>query len=282
MTSAQPNELRQIALHAFLIEDPIEKCASVACMTPMLPVDPRVEMAGAESLPDVPGRPRAPVLVAPASLTNRSVNTLLGRAALLHALAHIEFNAINLALDAIWRFPGMPQDYYLDWLSVAREEAQHFGLLSERLKAIGYEYGDFPAHDGLWEMAQKTTGDALARLALVPRTLEARGLDVAPPVRHKLASASDPESAAVLDIILRDEIRHVAIGNRWYRHLCEQRGLDPIQAYDELALKYGAPKPRGPFNWSARKQAGFSDAELARLQKQTQRPATQTATDLGR
>jgi uncharacterized ferritin-like protein (DUF455 family) len=269
MTSTQPHELRQSALQAFLIDDPLEKCATVARMTPELTVDPVRQMDASGPLPDVPGRPDTPVLVTPASLTNRSVHTLLGRAALLHALAHIEFNAINLALDAIWRFAGMPQAFYRDWLTVAREEALHFELLCARLKAIGHAYGDFPAHDGLWEMAQKTTGDALARLALVPRTLEARGLDAAPPLRHKLASAGDAESAAVLDIILRDEIGHVAIGNRWYGYLCEQRGLDPIQTYEDLAHQYGAPKPRGPFNWSARKQAGFSDAELTRLKKQT-------------
>jgi len=279
MTSALPLELRQRCLQAFLIDDPLQKCELVAAMTPEIPVDTLRAMNEVGTLldvPNVPGRPSTPVLVAPAQLTHRSVHTLFGRAALLHALAHIEFNAINLALDAIWRFADMPQAFYRDWLRVAREEALHFGLLRARLMAIGHDYGDFPAHDGLWEMAQKTTGDALARLALVPRTLEARGLDAAPPLRHKLASAGDAESAAVLDIILRDEIEHVAIGNRWYGYLCEQRGLDPIQTYDDLAQQYGAPKPRGPFNWSARKQAGFSDAELTRLQKQTQRTVSAT------
>jgi uncharacterized ferritin-like protein (DUF455 family) len=186
---------------------------------------------------------------------------------LLHALAHIEFNAINLALDIIWRYAQMPQSFYRDWLRVAREEALHFGLLSARLESLGHQYGDFPAHNGLWEMASKTAPDLLARLALVPRTLEARGLDASPAIRHKLASAGDRESAATLDIILRDEIGHVAIGNQWYRYVCQQRELDPIATYDALATAYSAPRLRGPFNLKARRQAGFDEIELVRLQE---------------
>jgi len=222
----------------------------------------RVFVATAE----LPGRPPLPQLVAPAQVKQRSMGTQEGRAALLHALAHIEFNAINLALDVIWRFAGMPEAFYRDWLQVAREEAYHFDLLRQRLAAMGHAYGDFPAHNGLWDMAQRTRADLLARLALVPRTLEARGLDASPAIRAKLAGAGDADSAAIVDIILADEIGHVAIGNHWYKHLCAQADKDPVACYAELAQRYEAPRLRGPFNLEARRAAGFDDAELAALQ----------------
>jgi uncharacterized ferritin-like protein (DUF455 family) len=193
------------------------------------------------------------------------MRTVEGRAALIHALAHIEFNAINLALDAIWRFPDMPREYYADWLRVAAEEALHFSLLEQHLRTLGFQYGDFTAHNSLWDMAEKTRGDILARIALVPRTLEARGLDAAPPMRAKLAQAGDTAAAEILDIILRDEIGHVAIGNRWFGWLCERRNLDPIAAYAALAVQYKAPQLRGPFNLEARRAAGFSEMELAAM-----------------
>ncbi len=184
---------------------------------------------------------------------------------LIHALAHIEFNAVNLALDALWRFPGMPQQYYSDWLRVSKEEAYHYAMLAAHLQTLGYQYGDFPAHDSLWEMVAKTSDDVMARMALVPRTLEARGLDAIPPLRAKIAQAGDMAAAAILDIILEDEIGHVEIGNRWYRHLCAQRGLEPRATYDELAQRYQAPTLKGPFNFAARKLAGFTENELADL-----------------
>jgi len=193
------------------------------------------------------------------------MNTPEGRAVLIHALAHIEFNAINLALDAIWRFTSMPDEYYAAWLRVADEEALHFSLLLEHLQSHGYDYGDFPAHNSLWEMAAKTEADVLARIALVPRTMEARGLDASPPLRAKLAQAGDMKAAAILDIILRDEIGHVAVGNRWFAWLCQQRGLEPIKTYAALAKQYAAPAMRGPFNIEARLAAGFSEPELAAL-----------------
>ena len=191
----------------------------------------------------------------------------VGRAMLVHALAHIEFNAVNLALDAIWRFPGMPPDYYSDWLRVAAEEAHHFTLLAAHLHTLGWAYGDFPGHDSLWEMVAKTSGDVLARMALVPRTMEARGLDAIPPLRAKLAQVGDKAGAAIIDIILAEEIGHVAIGNRWYRWLCAQRGLDPIDTYDELARRHDAPRAMRPLNIEARRAAGFDDEELARLER---------------
>jgi uncharacterized ferritin-like protein (DUF455 family) len=215
--------------------------------------------------PGLPGRPAQPELVEPRQLGRRSMQSEEGRAVLLHALAHIEFNAINLALDAVWRFAGMPPAFYTDWLRVAAEEAHHFSLLSARLAEFGHAYGDFPAHDGLWEMCDRTRDDVLARMALVPRTLEARGLDASPPIRARLQQAGDHASAAILDVILRDEIGHVLIGNRWFRYLCERAQLDPHQTYVRLADEYRAPRLRGPFNFDARRAAGFDEAELAAL-----------------
>jgi uncharacterized ferritin-like protein (DUF455 family) len=184
---------------------------------------------------------------------------------LVHSIVHIEKNAIDLALDICWRFAGMPEAFYRDWLQVAFEEAYHFTLLRDHLLTLGFDYGDFPAHDGLWSMAERTQGDILARVALVPRTLEARGLDASPAVKTKLVSIGDHRAGEILDIILRDEIGHVAVGNHWYGWLCAQRGLDPVGTYAELTQKYEAPKLKGPFNLAARRAAGFNDAELAAL-----------------
>lgn len=224
-------------------------------------------------LPGLPAKPAQPVLVHPSKLKTRAVGTLQGRAGLIHALTHIEANAIGLALDMMWRFPGMPEAFYLDWWQVAQEEALHFELLQAHLATMGFSYGDFPAHDGLWDMAERTKSDVLARLALVPRTLEARGLDATPAVRNRLVSVGDQAGAAILDIILRDEIGHVAVGNRWYRYLCEMRGLDPIAAYTDLAQRYQAPVLRGPFNLPARRAAGFTEAELDALNQAAAAPA---------
>jgi len=184
---------------------------------------------------------------------------------LVHALAHIEFNAVNLALDAIWRFPAMPDGYYTDWLRVAAEEALHFTMLARHLETLGHTYGDFSGHDSLWEMVAKTSGDVLARMALVPRTMEARGLDAIPPLRAKLAQAGDPDAARILDVLLRDEVGHVEIGNRWYFWLCARRGLEPVATYDALTVQYKAPVMKGPFNVEGRRAAGFTEAELARF-----------------
>jgi uncharacterized ferritin-like protein (DUF455 family) len=213
----------------------------------------------------LPGRPARPLLVPHTELRQRSMRTVEGRAALIHALAHIELNAIDLAADAVWRFGGMPAAYYRQWAVVAQEEALHFQLLRGHLQSLGHDYGSFPAHNGLWEMAEKTKHDLLARLALVPRTLEARGLDASPPIRAKLVGAGDLRAGEILDVILRDEIGHVAVGNHWYRHLCAERGLDPLTTYADLAQRYGAPRPRGPFNLEARRAAGFGEDELAAL-----------------
>jgi uncharacterized ferritin-like protein (DUF455 family) len=267
---------------------PVSSELRSACLSLLAETDPDLKGAGVRRLaqawligavilaPDtsltpranLPGRPILPELVAPRLVERRSMVTVEGRAAMIHALAHIEFNAINLALDVIWRFAGMPQTYYADWLKVAGEEALHFSLLCAHLQTLGFAYGDFKAHDSLWDMAEKTRDDVLARMALVPRTLEARGLDASPPMRAKLVQAGDIEAAAILDIILRDEIGHVAVGNQWYGWLCAQRGLEPLATYAALAAQYRAPQLRGPFNLDARRAAGFTEAELAALNGQ--------------
>jgi uncharacterized ferritin-like protein (DUF455 family) len=217
-------------------------------------------------LPGLPGRPARPLLVHPSQLKTRAVGTLQGHAGLIHALTHIEANAIDLALDMVWRFANMPAAFYLDWWQVAFEEALHFELLEAHLRQLGFAYGDFPAHDGLWDMAEQTKHDVLARLALVPRTLEARGLDATPAVRNRLVSIGDKAAAQILDIVLRDEIGHVAIGNRWYHQVCQERQLDPLRSYHELAIRYHAPVLKGPFNVAARRAAGFTTEELQALE----------------
>jgi uncharacterized ferritin-like protein (DUF455 family) len=258
-------ELRRAALYWLVYTGSAAKAAGVRAMAQAwhageLVLD-REAVLFAEAA--VPGRPAHPELVSPLLVKSRSMRTDEGRAAMIHALAHIEFNAINLALDVIWRFPDMPEAFYIDWLKVADEEAYHFSLLEAHLQVLGCAYGDFTAHNSLWDMAEKTKDDILARIALVPRTMEARGLDAAPPVRNKLAQAGDHAAAAILDIIMRDEIGHVAIGNLWYGWLCEQRGLDPIATFARLTIEFKAPVMRGPFNMEARRAAGFTEAELA-------------------
>ena len=213
------------------------------------------------------GIPDKPELVTPKLVPQRSPQTEEGRARLLHAIVHIEFSAINLALDHAARFPGQPKQYYADWIGVAAEEAYHFTILRERLNSLGYDYGDFPAHAGLWEMAMKTADDPLARMALVPRLLEARGLDATPPIQRRLEQAGDDASARVLDIILRDEIGHVGLGDHWFRQLCAERNLEPESTYLDLLSRFKAPRPILPMNEAARLQAGFSAAELAALAK---------------
>ena len=210
----------------------------------------------------LPGRPPRPELVLPKLVPKRRMDTSEGRAGLLHSLAHIEFNAMNLALDAIWRFPDMPKEYYEDWLKVSKEEAYHFSLVNEHMQSLGFSYGDFPAHNSLWEMVERTTDSVIARMALVPRTMEARGLDAVPMIRDRFKQIKEARAVEILEIILNDEIGHVLIGNRWFNFLCTKNNISPISAYKELASKYRAPILKGPFNIEARKQAGFSAQEL--------------------
>ena len=213
----------------------------------------------------VHGIPPRTEVVAGSKVPRRSPATPEGRAALLHAVAHIEYAAIDLALDHAFRFRGLPHDYYADWLHVAADEARHFSLLRGYLQTLGYDYGDFPVHDSLWQMAVRTADDVLSRMAIVPRLMEARGLDATPPVRNKLLQVGDHEAVRILDIILNDEITHVAIGDRWFRYFCAEQDVEPEATYRELIVRYAAPWPALPMNETARLAAGFSKAELQRL-----------------
>lgn len=212
-----------------------------------------------------PGRPSKPQLVDARQLPRRGLGSVGGRAALMHAVAHIEFNAINLAWDAAYRFRDMPDAYYADWVAIASDEARHFGMVCERLQVLGFRYGDFDAHNGLWDMAVRTAGSCLERMALVPRVLEARGLDVTPAMITRLRQVGDTESAAVLEVILDEEVAHVAAGTRWFHWCCARAGVDPDASFDRLIQKHLLGSVKGPFNIEARLAAGFSQAELDRL-----------------
>ncbi|QHQ27305.1 hypothetical protein XaFJ1_GM000543 [Xanthomonas albilineans] len=216
----------------------------------------------------MPGRPERPLLVHPRALPRRGLGSPEGRAAFVHAIAHIELNAIDLAWDAVYRFRGLPTAFYADWVAVADDESRHFVLLRDRLHALGHAYGDFPAHNGLWEMCEKTAHDGLARMALVPRVLEARGLDVTPGMIAKLRVLGDEATAQILELILREEVAHVAAGSRWYRWYCERAGIEPRACFAALLREYAGGYLHGPFNLQARLLAGFDEDELLALQHQ--------------
>lgn len=248
-----------------VVPEPASKCLAVEELWSSLE-DQQLILAGQPVLAiSDPGRPQYPELVLPAAVPRRRLGSPAGRAHLVHAIAHIEFNAINLALDAAYRFRDFPQEYYLDWLSVAWDEVRHFRMLEQRLQDMGYKYGDFPAHNGLWEMAVKTAHDPMVRMALVPRVLEARGLDVTPGMIKRLEAAGDPQTVAALRVILAEEVRHVAIGTHWFHWCCEQRGLDSESEFRRLLADYYG-KLKGPFNIPARLEAGFTQSELDYLQ----------------
>jgi len=219
---------------------------------------------------DVAGQPDKPELRPSHQVAKRGVGTIEGRIALLHSLAHIEFNAINLALDAVYRFRDMPIKYVHDWLMVANDEAIHFNLVRERLNALGADYGDFPAHAGLWQMARRTDHDVLVRMALVPRLLEARGLDVSPPMIKKLQDQKDTTSAEILQRIYTDEITHVEVGNRWFAHLCKQRKLNGLEVFRDLLKGEASAYLRSPYNDEARFKAGFTPQEMQIIREMEQ------------
>ena len=259
-------ELRRRALEAFCLPEPDLKVAAVRAMVcaDAFSLDCSTQLAH----DGPPGRPARPELVHPQQVPRRSPFTVEGHCALIHSIAHIEFNAINLALDAIWRFADMPSAYYQDWLRVAQEEAKHFTLLCAHLGQQGHRYGDFVAHDGLWTMCENTRHDVTARMALVPRTLEARGLDATPIIQAKLRKVGTPralDAVAILDLILQEEEGHVSIGNGWYHWLCQRDQQDPTVFYTNAAAQHGAPRLKPPFNLAARRRAGFSQAEIDAL-----------------
>ena len=213
----------------------------------------------------MPGRPPRPRLVHPRHLPRRGLGSEEGRAAFVHAIAHIELNAIDLGWDAVYRFRGMPEAFYQDWVRVADDEARHFVLLRDRLRRMGRDYGDFDAHNGLWEMCEKTAHDGMARMALVPRVLEARGLDVTPGMITRLRELGDTATVAILETILREEVAHVAAGSRWYRWYCQRDGVEPRARFRELLHEYAGGYLHGPFNVEARLLAGFDEDELESL-----------------
>ncbi len=213
--------------------------------------------------------PDKPQLLPPRDMPKRSVNSPSGKIAFFHALAHIEFVAIYLAWDILYRFRGLPNKFYQDWLRVADEEAQHFTLIRNYLLAMGSDYGELPAHSGLWEYAEETSVDVLDRLALVPRCMEARGLDITPQMIDKFKRQSDNKSVNLLTKILEDEVGHVKIGSDWFKTICEQRGINQEQKYIELIEKFYVGKPKGPFNRELRIIAGFSNAEIDWLEQST-------------
>ena len=262
-------ELRSRALAAFNLSDPFEKVRATQSLWQDYAA---LKLNTKQTFVDLiaPGRPALPELVHPQDVPRRSPFTTEGHSALIHSIAHIEFNAINLALDAIWRFSALPEAYYKDWLQVAAEEAKHFNMLSNHLQSEGYRYGDFVAHDGLWTMCQSTRLDVVARMALVPRTLEARGLDATPIIQAKLRKVGTPRALAavnILDTILEDEVGHVATGNRWYHWLCQRDDVDPESTYRHAAAQHNAPRLKPPFNLQARRLAGFSEVEISNLPK---------------
>jgi uncharacterized ferritin-like protein (DUF455 family) len=211
-----------------------------------------------------PGRPQRPELVHPRQLVSRKLHTPIGHAAFVHSICHIEFTAINLALDTGLRFCGMPPAYYRDWFAVAVEEATHFAMMSGHLSALGYRYGDFPAHGGLWDIAERSSADILQRLALVPRVMEARGLDVTPTLIDRLEEIGDDDGARILQRILEDEIEHVATGTRWFNYAARKRGDDPEALFGEIVMRHGPARTQN-LNIPARLAAGFTQRELSLL-----------------
>lgn len=261
--------IHELAYQCLMERDPAGKVAATQALYHQIfesskPINKGSDLDKSSAIP-IPGKPDRPELVDPKAVKHRKLTTPEGRVGLVHAVAHIEFNAINLALDAIYRFRDMPDQYYRDWLLVAAEESKHFGLLQSRLVTMGHEYGDLPAHNGLWEMAVKTGHDVLTRMALVPRVLEARGLDVTPGMIKRLEQVGDAETIEILEVILQEEIGHVAIGSHWFRYCCENKGLEPESTFRDLLNEYMGGGLRGPLHTEARLQAGFSQEELEQL-----------------
>lgn len=260
------SDLHAAAFECLMLSDPDEKRAATLRVAALYRDGVLGPVPAAAPVPvPTPGRPERPQLVSPRQLAQRGLGTPAGRAALVHAVAHIEFNAINLAWDAVYRFRDMPAGFYADWIGVAVDEARHFGLLAARLAEFGHGYGDFDAHDGLWEMARLTAGSCLERMALVPRVLEARGLDVTPGMIERLRAVGDTATVAILETILREEIAHVAAGSRWFAWCCARAGCEPGTTFRALIERHLPGGLRGPFNTDARRQAGFSAQELAEL-----------------
>lgn len=260
------NNVFEAAFSCIQINDPFEKaaCAQALYKRWLANELDQVSCNEAERIM-TPGRPERPKLVSPRKVPKRSFHSPQGLTRLAHAIAHIEFNAINLALDAVYRFRSMPHEYYTDWLRVAAEESSHFLMLEKYLKDKDSCYGEYDAHNGLWEMALKTDDDVMVRMALVPRVLEARGLDVTPGMITKLKTVGEQQLVEILQVIHREEIGHVRIGTRWFNYICEQRALSPGEVFTELLNDYMQGVIHGPFDEESRIKAGFSEDEMQYL-----------------
>ena len=260
------SELFSATWRALTERDPWEKCELVSALSRewqggALEFDPRIELPEIS----VAGHPDKPELVNPRDLPQRGPGSVEGRVALIHAITHIEFNAINLALDAVCRFRQMPAGYYTEWLNIASEESNHFSLLNNRLNKLDSYYGELSAHNGLWDMAMRTAHDPLHRMAMIPRVMEARGIDVTPGMIKVFLRIGDQETVEILELILREEIGHVKAGSRWFHYLCEQRGIDAETTYLDLVRDYMGSGLHCPMHLQARLDAGFSESELEQL-----------------
>lgn len=252
-----------------LLNDPLEKCHATHALHSQCNTDTPFNTDDNQTVKTIaqPGYPPALELVAPRQLKRRSIQSQTGRNILMHAIAHIEYNAINLALDAAYRFRQQPMSFYQDWIAIASDEARHFSLIRDYLIQHDCDYGDYAAHNGLWEMAVKTQHDIVARMALVPRVLEARGLDVTPGMIKRLEAVNDHAAISILKVIYQDEIGHVLKGSQWFFYQCEIRDLEPRSTFLEMVKCHLHGELRGPFNLGARLQAGFDEIEMAYLTK---------------
>lgn len=264
------NNIFELAYECLLQKDPGKKISLVNALYQRLNND---ELDLSSKTPvlqiTIPGRPDKPELVNPSDVPRRGFNSKIARVRLVHAIAHIEFNAINLALDVVYRFQDMPRQFYIDWMQVAAEEAKHFSLLERYLKNSESYYGAYAAHNGLWEMALKTHHDVMIRLALVPRVLEARGLDVTPGMINRLKKADDIDLVSILEIIHKEEIGHVRIGSIWFSYVCKQRDLDSESTFSDILDEYMTNASFGPFDFPSREKAGFTKQEMQNLVART-------------
>lgn len=264
------NNLFDLTYDCILEKDPLKKAASVKALFSQFENHPLDLTKSTDVLQIVvPGRPDKPELVEPSKVPRRGFDSAIARVRLVHAIAHIEFNAINLALDAVYRFQDMPEAYYRDWLQVAAEEAKHFLLLQDYLVENNACYGEYAAHNGLWEMALKTDHDVMVRMALVPRVLEARGLDVTPGMIQRLRTVGDAPLVSILELIHREEIGHVKIGTCWFNYACERQFLKPDEAFSNILDEYMQGVTFGPFDLESREKAGFSKQEMMDLMTRT-------------
>ena len=268
--NSRTSNLFDLVYKCILENDPLKKAQRAKSLFSQFEDQPLNLIKSTEVLQIVvPGRPDKPELVEPSKVPRRGFDSAIARVKLVHAIAHIEFNAINLALDAVYRFQDMPLAYYRDWLQVAAEEAKHFLLLHDYLTENNAYYGQYAAHNGLWEMALKTDHDVMVRMALVPRVLEARGLDVTPGMIQRLRTIGDAPLVSILELIHQEEIGHVKIGTCWFNYACERNSLKPDETFSNILDEYMQGVTFGPFDLESREKAGFSKQEMMDLMTRT-------------